>query len=212
MIVHAHHLNDERLLDRYLAERGGEMPDPPVAEHLADCHECAARYDDLAGFLDGVRAEADADTDAVFPAEHLRVQHQQIARRLEQVGRAARVISFPGHFVSRHMSVSRARSVTRWIYAAAAAGLVFGVGLGAMGVGALYDSAWRPVPHARPFAAPRPVHLAPVATHGAQPAPDAADDAFLSDLELALERPPTRELQPFDALTPHVREITDRVR
>ena len=41
----------------------------------------------------------------------------------------------------------------------------------------------------------------------ATPEPDiAADDAFLSDLEIALERPRTRELQPFDALTPHVRE------
>jgi hypothetical protein len=38
-----------------------------------------------------------------------------------------------------------------------------------------------------------------------------ADDAeFLSDLELALERPHTRELQAFDALTPHVREIRDQ--
>ena len=37
----------------------------------------------------------------------------------------------------------------------------------------------------------------------------ADDAAFLSDLELALERPHTRELQAFDALTPHVREIRD---
>ena len=59
-----------------------------------------------------------------------------------------------------------------------------------------------------------PVRLAPVATDGAKPTPDATadDDAFLSDLEMALERPRTRELQPFDALTPHVREIADRVR
>jgi len=33
------------------------------------------------------------------------------------------------------------------------------------------------------------------------------DDAFLLQLEFALERPHTQELQPFDALTPHVREI-----
>ena len=33
------------------------------------------------------------------------------------------------------------------------------------------------------------------------------DDAFLMQLEFALERPHTQELQPFDALTPHVREI-----
>jgi hypothetical protein len=35
----------------------------------------------------------------------------------------------------------------------------------------------------------------------------AGDDAFLLDLDSALERPGTLELQPFDALTPHVREI-----
>ena len=34
-----------------------------------------------------------------------------------------------------------------------------------------------------------------------------ADDAFLSELEASLERPRTRALQPFDDLTPHVREI-----
>jgi hypothetical protein len=49
--------------------------------------------------------------------------------------------------------------------------------------------------------------MTPVATGGASPAEVAADDAFLSDLEVALERPHTRELQAFDALTPHVREI-----
>jgi hypothetical protein len=38
----------------------------------------------------------------------------------------------------------------------------------------------------------------------------AADDAFLSELELALERPHTRELVAFDALTPHVREVRDK--
>ena len=41
---------------------------------------------------------------------------------------------------------------------------------------------------------------------GLAPGADVVDDAFLSDLEMALERPYTRSLQPFDALTPHVRE------
>ena len=52
--------------------------------------------------------------------------------------------------------------------------------------------------------------LTPVATAAAaRLAEVAADDAFLSDLEIALERPHTRELRAFDALTPHVREIRD---
>jgi hypothetical protein len=58
--------------------------------------------------------------------------------------------------------------------------------------------------HAR---APR---MAPVVTRGSGAADIAADEAFLSDLEVALERPHTRELQAFDALTPHVREISDQ--
>jgi hypothetical protein len=37
--------------------------------------------------------------------------------------------------------------------------------------------------------------------------PDADEDAFLIDLELALERPHAPELLPFDALTPHVQDI-----
>jgi hypothetical protein len=51
--------------------------------------------------------------------------------------------------------------------------------------------------------------MTPVATRGTTPGEVAADDAFLSELELALERPHTRELRAFDALTPHVREIRD---
>ena len=49
----------------------------------------------------------------------------------------------------------------------------------------------------------------PVATRGSGPADTASDDAFLSELELALDRPHTRELQAFDTFTPHVREIKD---
>ena len=54
------------------------------------------------------------------------------------------------------------------------------------------------------------VRLTPGATLGRNADDVALDEAFLSDLEIALERPHTRELQAFDALTPHVREISDQ--
>ena len=38
------------------------------------------------------------------------------------------------------------------------------------------------------------------------------DDEFLMELELALARPHTRELQPFDAMTPHVQDIINKGR
>ena len=38
------------------------------------------------------------------------------------------------------------------------------------------------------------------------------DDKFLAELEEALQNPRTRELMPLDALTPHVRDISARLR
>ena len=209
MIGRAHHLQEERLFDSYLAERGGLPIDPPVAEHLADCEACDSRYAELSAFMDGLRRDGEAEADAIFTPERLRAQQQQIARRIATVGRAARVLSFPGRLVQRTIdaSASASRSAPRWAAAAAAAGLFVGVA-----VGASYQ--WRtqmrnaqfPTDTAR-MRAPR---IAPVATRGTGTADVAADDAFMTDLELALERPHTRELQAFEALTPHVREIRDQ--
>lgn len=215
MISRAHHLQDDRLFDCYLAERGGEAIDPPLAEHLADCETCAARYAELAGLMTVLRREGEAEADAVFTAERLRVQQQHIARRLAHVGRPARVLSFPGQFVRRTIHASTSRTAPRWMAAAAAAGLFIGVA-----VGASYERGSRarvPIGSsasqrliARDAETARSSRLTPDTPRGSNAADVAADDAFLSDLEVALERPHTRELQAFDALTPHVREIRDQ--
>lgn len=201
MTPRAHHLHEQRLFDCYVALRGGEPLDPPAAEHLADCGECSARYADLAQFMDILRAEADQETDAVFTPERLRAQQQHIARRLDHIGHPARVIAFPGRADVRHATHVTGLSGRRWIAAAAAAGLFIGVGLGAF-----FDWEGARAPRLGPAtAAPRQAHvsLSPV-----RPQPAATDvDRFLTDLEVAVERPHTRELLAFDALTPHVREV-----
>jgi len=74
---------------------GDEAPDPRIAEHLADCEPCVARYTELVALMDELRADADEATNAVFTPERLRAQQQHIERRIEHVGHAARVISFP---------------------------------------------------------------------------------------------------------------------
>jgi hypothetical protein len=223
-VNHHAHVLEEKLFDCYLAERNGERIEPPVADHLTDCRSCAERYADLAHFMDGLRAEGTADADALFTPERLRVQQQQIARRLAHVGRPARVLSFPSRFVRRTMTDPAAHAAPRWVAAAVAAGLFVGVAVGASyqygahsrvtqqllarqtanrGIGApgLGREAEAPGVTA-------PVRQTPVATRGESPAQVAADDAFLSDLEVALERPHTRELVAFDAFTPHVREVS----
>jgi len=194
------HLPEERLFDCYLAQRSGETIDPRMADHLSDCEACAARYADLARFMDDLCEDGACEADALFTPERLRAQQQQIARRLEQVGRRARVISFPGQLVRRTMTAPGSHSAPRWVAAAAAAGLFVGVA-----VGAGYRFGSHPVGLEQTLA-----RQAPLPARGLNPAQLSADDAFLSDLEVALERPHTRELIAFDALTPHVREVTAR--
>jgi hypothetical protein len=81
--------------------------------------------------MDALSREGKAEADAVFTADRLRAQHQQIARRLEHVGRPARVISFPGQLVRRTITASTSHAAPRWVAAAAAAGLFVGIALGA---------------------------------------------------------------------------------
>jgi hypothetical protein len=207
VIRRGHHLQDDQLFDCYLVERSGEPIDPPTAEHLTDCQACGGRYTELVRFMDAIRVEGEAEADEVFTAERLRAQQQHIARRLERIGRAARVISFPGQFVRRSISGSTTRTAPRWIAAAAAAGLFVGVALGASYEwNALIGSTRRPVAYNTESHSSR---TTPVATRGTTQPDVAADDAFLSDLEMALEHPHTRELVAFDAFTPHVREVRD---
>jgi hypothetical protein len=214
VIFRARHLRDDRLFDCYAAERSGETPDLRAAEHLADCSDCNARYAEIARFMDALRAEGQAEADEIFTADRLRAQQQAIARRLEHVGRPARVISFPGSPAGRTIVSTTARVAPRWIAAAAAAGLFVGAGLGMSyewergGFGAGFRAGSGAGSGLSRTLQGRP-RLAPVATGGTSQTDVAADEAFLSDLEVALDRPRTSELRAFDALTPHVREIKD---
>jgi hypothetical protein len=216
MSARAPHLQDERLFDSYYAERRGDALDPPTAEHLGDCDACRRRYDELGRFLTTLRTESDAELEASFPPERMRTQLQEIARRLESVGRAARVISFPGRVAAQQAHASTARLATRWIAAAAAAGLFVGVAAGtAFNFGGRLNFAPSPRFNLGQAARQRigssvPTLLAPAAV-GVTKAGD-IDDAFMSDLETALDRPHTSELGVFDALTPHVREVRDFAR
>jgi hypothetical protein len=196
------HLHDDRLFDCYVAERIGEPFDLPSSEHLADCSSCAARYDELTQFMDTLRTEADAELDDVYSADQLRAQQQHIAHRIEHVGRSARVLNFPVHQVTRHLPTPGSRMAPRWIASAAAAGLFVGVA-----VGMFFDTSRGAVPAGPAFVAvSRPIRLEPTAARSL-PSID-REDVFLSEIEVAADRPRTAELAAFDALTPHIREIS----
>jgi hypothetical protein len=226
MMLRAAHLQDDTLFECYYAVRRGDAIDPPSAEHLADCSACAGRYAELDAFLNTLSDDADAEVSALFPPERLHAQQQDIARRLELVGRAARVISFPGRLAvpgtpvangapAPRMSVTRLAA--RWIAAGAAAGLFVGVAAGTV---------FNFIPHfdiaregrrgnavaSRQIVSSTPARQPSAAAADAVKAVVDKDDIFMSDLESVLDRPHTSELAAFDALTPHIREIRDFAR
>lgn len=203
MITRARHLQDDRLFECYLAGCHGEPMDLPAAEHLADCGPCGSRYAEMATFMEALRRDGEADADAVFTPERLKAQQQQIARRLEHLGRPAHVLSFPEPSTRRAAAPSVSRRAPRWA-AAAAAVLLVGVALTA-------SYRWGSQAGVAGPQGPRetaaPTRVAPASG----PAEILlADEAFLSELELALERPRTRELLAFDELTPYVLEVSTK--
>jgi hypothetical protein len=197
------HIRDERLFDAYLAKQAGDQIDPRVGEHLTDCAACTGRYEALAGFMDGLRLDVDVEVDTVFPAERLRQQRLEIARRMEQLGQTARVVSFPGRAAALPALRSSLPVAPRWIAVAAAAGLFIGVA-----VGTLYDNSWRPfAPQSSVASSERPLQATAPSAVPVSSRPDSHivdDDAFLSELELAVDGPGCSELRTFDALTPAV--------
>lgn len=201
------HLEEEQLLECYVAGRTGEPLNPRLAEHLDTCAACADQYQDLTIQLEDVRRDGTAEADAVFGPDVLARQQAQIARRLEHIHRSAKVIAFPG----RDASPSGPRAgqlTTRWIAAAAAAGLFIGVAVGGyLGPERLRSSSGRTTNPSSAMAVQRPAQPGAVLVNSTQPAAAADEDAFMMELELALARPQPRELAAFDALTPHVRDI-----
>jgi hypothetical protein len=202
-LMPARHLDDDSLYEAYLTSRRGVALDPRLAEHLVDCPACEGRYAELLGVMDDVVAAADADIDGLFPSERLRAQQARILSRLEHLARPARVLSFPGRPVARSFGAARPRVATRWIAAGAAAGLFIGVGLGLFLDFGASPGAGSPLVDASQVSS---------ASTPAQPtlALEADDEeAFLTDLSLALESPRTRVLRGYDALTPHIMDIVD---
>jgi hypothetical protein len=163
--------------------------------HLDGCAACRARFAELSAWLQSVRNDATAQADQHFSAERLAAQHALIFRRLEAAERPARVIAFPRF--ARPLT-SRTSHASRWIAAAAAAGLIVGVG-----VGQLMD-----LRHS--FTAQTPsnaqvrvnIPAAPIGDLGVQTVSATRDEAFLSELDASLSRAGVPELRALDAFTP----------
>jgi hypothetical protein len=134
---------------------------------------------------------ATADADAAFTAERAAAQKAAVLARLAATD-DPRVLAFPPRDDARSPRRGHARPALGWTLAAAAAGLVIGLGTGH----GLY-------PAAPPVSAPP----AEVDTHGPRSVATVAvetDDEILGDVESALAGRAVDALEPLDRLTPTV--------
>jgi hypothetical protein len=167
--------------------------------HLESCPTCRARFAELSSWLDTLRLDARTEADENFSPERLAAQHAQIFRRLEAAERPARVIAFPRF---AQPLTSRTSHASRWIAAAAAAGLIVGVGVGQL-MDLRHSLSNQPTTQARVA----PVTMARGLDPRVQSVNVTRDEAFLSELDASLSRAAVPELRAIDAFTPRAGEL-----
>jgi len=187
------HLDDDALVAIWTdgSVIGAQMSHP----HLENCATCRGRFADLSTWLEVARIDARAEADENFSPERLASQQTLIFRRLEAAERPARVIAFPRF---TQPLTSRTSNASRWIAAAAAAGLIVGVG-----VGQLMDL--RHTLTVPPAAVTAGRGDNPSVLGGdprVQTVSATRDEAFLSALDASLSRAAVPELRALDAFTP----------
>ncbi len=188
------HLSDDRLVELYFTD----TPSASEQQHLGACLDCDSRRTEMAHLLDETAQASAEDVEAAFPAERLARQQVAIMARAETVAGPGRVIAFPAGQPPSVGVISRTRSTTRWVAAAAVAGLVVGVvagragrDIGSPGFNASLRQGRAPVtqtdqggPAVRTISAPL------------------SDDEFLVELESAIDGRRGGALYALDQLTP----------
>jgi len=199
--MRADHLSDDRLIELSLLE----APSATEQQHLSACARCDARRVRMQRLLDDVSDTATVAADAAFPPERLERQHSRILARLLREGRPARVIAFPAGQAQPEPGMSRTRPRSRWIAAAAVAGLVVGVIAGRFGHEYSFN---RPAAQVIVAHAEQPQLRGPGTAGPIQEATvSISEDEFLDQLETAVESPAAAALQPIDELTPTAWDI-----
>lgn len=184
------HLNDQQFARLWTT--GGGHP------HLEGCATCRVRFEEFDRWIMGVGDELRAEADEAFPAERLAVQQAQIARRLETLGRPARVLAFPK---AARAVISGHSHVRRWVTVAAAASLIItGFGLGQIVPLRQLNTAVTIVQQP-PLTAPRAQTRATEITTGVS---GQTEDDLLSDV---LAQPRVSTLSALDEMTPHARDM-----
>lgn len=176
----------------------------PAEQHLQSCADCRARYNSFTSWLGTLRDDACAEAEEAFAADRLAAQQAHILRRLEALEHPARVIAFPRFAgpVSAYQDPRR-----RWVAAAAAAGLIVGVGLGQVLEFGRSGSVRQPEAVTQRQIARGNLPAADAQRMAVQPIAQVSDESLLTEQELTPYQVRVPEsLQYLNAITPGVRD------
>ena len=192
-----HHLTDTELLGLHFDRRSAG----DAVDHVSACATCRARGKAVAELLDDVDRATVSETDALFGPEALARQQARIISRVAHECRSARIISFPA---ASQPPARHARTGTRWVAAAVAAGVILGI------VGEHVTHRITRTPYqGRSFQTPearlaiQPVRAVTVRTVSA------SDDEFYGQVELAFGSAAPATLRSLDALTPRASDVRE---
>ena len=198
------HLSDDRLIELSMLEAASATEQ----QHLAACARCDARRVRLHRVLDDVSDTATAAADAAFPPERLARQQSRILAHLQHEGRPARVIAFPAGHAQHEPAGSRTRSAgSRWIAAAAVAGLVVGAIAGRFGHGYSFGRPGGPGVIIARTSEQTELRATGTTATLREVSASISDDEFLNQIEIAIDGPSAAALQPIDDLTPRAWDV-----
>ncbi len=184
------HVREHVLANAAIQLMNGELPEltRSAQVHLERCDVCAARLDELREIMSSERDDAIVAADAAFPAERLRAQRTSILARLEEARAGSRVLHFPTFPATRTWMAGRNRPAMRWLAGAAAAGLLVGLGAGqAVYTGHQIQFHSTAAPATSPNWTPAS-WLSANPADGPERLSPASEEAFLSDMELVLNK------------------------
>jgi anti-sigma factor RsiW len=187
-----HLAHDEIVALTYADGAATDGADAEALVHATECDVCAGRLAEIAAAQEDLRLAAAADADVRFPEAVLERQRRQILARLEGLRHTARVLRFPAAAAPARPPVTD-RPARRWVVGAAAAGIL---------VGAFLVESLHLLPGGFGWTEDR---AAGVEAAAATPLDD--DDAFLTEIDAALQFSRSSELRALDALTPVLYEI-----
>ncbi|MBM3777272.1 MAG: hypothetical protein FJW23_03395 [Acidimicrobiia bacterium] len=189
------HLSEQQLV----AASAGDAGTADEHAHLSACETCRARAGRLQALLAEVAAVAEAEADARFPSHRLEAQRSHILECIEQDGRPAQIIAFPAGSRAE-VRTRRVTTRSRWVAAAAIAGLAIGLAVGR------WSHRQPPVALSLPGTPPADSEIWAPGSDRPATARGSSEDEFLGQIEQA-STGLLPELRAIHELTPHVEQV-----